>query len=251
MPGIVLQKALSAAGVASRRAAEKMILAGRVSVNGRIIKKLGTRVDENRDRVAVGGKEIKRPDQAVYFLLHKPKGVLSTVRDDRGRKTIMDLVPSKERVYPVGRLDAVSSGLMLLTNDGDLAHKLTHPKFEHEKEYEVLIQAPHDWSEDSLKAAIKKFERGVNIIKGFKTSPAQTRIIKRVSNDRWLVGLVIHEGRKHQVRQMINAVGASAVELKRVRMGSIRLGDLPVGQSRALTAQEVENLLSLSSQRRG
>lgn len=245
--GMVLQKALATAGIASRRAAEKMILAGRVAVNGRIVKKLGTRVDEGRDRVAVDGKEIKRPDQAVYFLLHKPKGVLSTarpaLREGRGgRRTVVDLIPTAARVYPVGRLDMETSGLLLLTNDGDLAYRLTHPKFEHEKEYEVLIQTPHAWSEPHLKTALKKFERGVNIAKGFKTSPVQARIIKQVSNDRWLVGLIIHEGRKRQVRQMIDAVGASVVELKRVRMGSIKLGDLAMGSSRELTSKEVEEL---------
>jgi len=241
MAKIVLQKALALGGVASRRAAEGLITAGRVKVNGRLITKLGSRVDVEADKITVNNKPLAF-ERKVYFLLHKPAGIISTVRDDRGRRTVVDLVPSQERLVPVGRLDVNSTGLLLLTNDGELTFKLTHPKFEHEKEYESLIQVPHDWDIKSVEAALKRFVHGVRLVGGFKASPAQAKILSQKSNDRFLISIILREGRKHQVRQMIDSIGASVVELKRVRMGPIVLGNLGVGKHRALTEDEIKLL---------
>lgn len=238
---IVLQKALALGGVASRRAAEGLITAGRVKVNGALVTKLGSRVDVEADKITVAGKPLSF-ERKVYFLLHKPSGIVSTARDDRGRQTVVDLVPSRERLVPVGRLDVNSTGLLLLTNDGELTYRLTHPKFEHAKEYEALIQVPHDWDIKSVENALKKFVHGIRVAHGFKTSPAQAKILSQKSNDRFLVSITLHEGRKHQVRQMINSIGASVVELKRVRMGPIKLGDLAIGKWRQLTELEIASL---------
>ncbi|MBI1961719.1 MAG: rRNA pseudouridine synthase [Parcubacteria group bacterium] len=241
MGGVVLQKALADAGVCSRRAAEALIARGRVKVNGCVVTKLGTRVDVARDVIAVDGAE-KRPEgQKAYFLLHKPLGVLSTAADDRGRKTVLSIVKTHERVVPVGRLDVDTTGLLILTNDGDLVYELTHPKFEHEKEYEAVVAVPGGWSAGLLKKALQRLEAGVNITTG-KTSPAKARLIKKVGTHRYLVSITIHEGRKRQVRQMIDAVGMSVVGLKRVRMGPILLGTLPEGKYRPLTEKEIQLL---------
>lgn len=241
MSSIVLQKALALAGVASRRAAEGWITTGRVKVNNRLVTKLGSRVDIEADKITILGKPLSF-ERKVYFLLHKPAGVVSTAKDDRGRKTVVDLAPSQERLVPVGRLDVNSTGLLLLTNDGELTYKLTHPKFEHEKEYEALIQVPHDWDKKSVEVALKKFVHPMRLVGGFKASPAQAKIISQKSNDRFLVSIILHEGRKHQVRQMIDSIGASVIELKRVRLGPIVLGDLGIGQYRPLTEAEIKLL---------
>ncbi len=241
MPGVVLQKAIADAGVASRRAAEKLIAAGKVKVNGAVVTKLGTRVDAEQDVILVNGKRIRRAGRMAYFLLNKPKGVVSTARDDRGRKTVLDIVKSPERIVPVGRLDIDTTGLLILTNDGDLVHELTHPKFEHEKEYEAVVESPGNWGEGLVKKNITRLESGIKITTG-RTSPAKTRLIRAQGAHQYLVVVTIHEGRKHQVRQMLNAVGFSVVSLKRVRMGPIALGTLREGAYRELTPQEVISL---------
>ncbi|MDP3995377.1 MAG: pseudouridine synthase [bacterium] len=229
------------AGVASRRAAEKLILAGSVLVNGIAVAKLGTRVDPGRDEIVVNGKLIRASGELVYFLLHKPLGVLSSASDDRGRRTVLDLVPTKERVVPVGRLDIDTTGLLLLTNDGDLVYELTHPKFEHEKEYQAEVEIPADWGPALLERGLSRLAGGVRITTG-RTSPAKARLIKKTGQHQYLVCIVIHEGKKHQVRQMLNAIGASVVSLKRIRMGPIELGALKEGECRELTQQEVASL---------
>ncbi len=239
--GEVLQKVIAASGLASRRAAEKLIKAGAVRVNGRLATRLGTRVAAPEE-ITVSGRPLPTAAPGAYFLLHKPKGVVSTVRDDRGRKTVISLVPIKERVVPVGRLDINSSGLLLLSNDGELVYKLTHPKFEHEKEYEVLIQAPHDWKKENVKNALFRWRQGVRLADGVKSRPARSAIKEQISNDRYLVSITIHEGRKHQLRQMVNAIGATVVELKRVAMGPIALGNLAEGEWRELTKEEIKQL---------
>ena len=239
MKKIVLQKAIADAGVCSRRAAEELIRDKRVKVNGKVAAKLGERVDPEKDQIAVNGKLVSKPEDKVYYLLNKPKGVLSTVRDEHGRKTVLDLIKVNKKVVPVGRLDSDTTGLLILTNDGDLVYELTHPKFEHEKEYQALIQIPQYWAEDKLKDALKRMERGVKVAGDFKTSPAKVRVIGQKTNDRYLISVTIHEGHKHQVRQMIDASGLTVVDLKRVRMGSLNLGALPEGASRELTAREV------------
>ncbi|MBI4122474.1 MAG: rRNA pseudouridine synthase [Parcubacteria group bacterium] len=242
MAGIVLQKALADAGVASRRSAEKLIAEGRVRVNGSVVRKLGTRVDLGRDAITLDGKRLAQPSRFVYFLLNKPAGVVSTVSDERGRETVLDLVPSRARVVPVGRLDVNTTGLLILTNDGDLVYELTHPKFEHEKEYEAVVQIPQDWDKDRFKSARGRMRHGLRIAGGFRTSPAKIAVLEQVTNDRYLISITIHEGRKHQVRRMIDSVGMSVVSLKRVRMGPIKLGDLPEGECRELADQEIRAL---------
>ncbi|MDP1709560.1 MAG: pseudouridine synthase, partial [Candidatus Komeilibacteria bacterium] len=236
---IVLQKALADAGVASRRAAEEMIMAGRVWVNGARVNKLGTRVNPATDKITVDKKPISTKPELVYFLLNKPLGVVATVHDTHNRPAAVELIPTKARIVPVGRLDINTTGLLLLTNDGDLVYRLTHPKFEHPKEYEVLIQIPHTWEQDSLKRASKKLAHPMRLTDGVVSSPAEVKVLEQRSNDRYLISLTIHEGRKHQVRQMINSIGASVVELKRVRMGPIVLGNLAVGKYRSLTEEEI------------
>lgn len=241
MGGVVLQKAIADGGVASRRAAEKLIVAGKVKVNGAVVTKLGVRVDPKRDTVVVNGKRASVHGRKVYFLLHKPKGVLSTARDDRGRTTVLDIVKTPERVVPVGRLDIDTTGLLLLTNDGELTHELTHPKFEHEKEYEAIVEIPGNWGEGLLKKNLARLEQGVKITTG-RTSPAKTQLIKKTDARQYLVSVTIHEGRKHQVRQMLNTIGASVVSLKRVAMGPIELGNLKEGAYRELTPEEIASL---------
>ena len=246
MERVVLQKALADAGVASRRASEAIIKAGRVKVNGITISELGARVDAHADVIAVDGHRITIVDQKVYFLLNKPKDVLTTNSDDRGRKTILAIINIPQRVVPIGRLDIGTTGLLLLSNDGELVYELTHPKFEHEKEYEAEVEIPSDWGEGILKKGLDRLQQGVRITTG-RTRPAKTRLIKKISTDHYLISITIHEGRKHQVRQMINAIGVSVVSLKRVRMGPIELGDLKEGEYRELTEQEVSALKKKNS----
>ncbi|MBI2050793.1 MAG: rRNA pseudouridine synthase [Parcubacteria group bacterium] len=246
MEGVVLQKAIADAGAASRRAAEKLIRAGRVKVNGQKITKLGTRVEVQRDRITINGKPLGHEGSKVYFLLHKSKGVLSTAHDDRGRTTVLDIVKTRERIVPVGRLDVDTTGLLILTNDGELVYELTHPKFEHEKEYEAVVEIPGNWGAGLLKKGLERLRQGVKITTG-RTSPAKTRFIKKIGARQYLICIAIHEGRKHQVRQMINAIGASVVSLTRVRMGPIKLGGLKEGAYRQLTPQEIASLKKKNS----
>ncbi|MBI2637022.1 MAG: rRNA pseudouridine synthase, partial [Parcubacteria group bacterium] len=156
MGRVVLQKAIADAGIASRRAAEKLISDGRVRVNGAVVTKLGTRVDVRRDRITINGKPLAHEGREVYVVLHKPKGVLSTAADDRGRKTVLDIVKTPERVVPVGRLDIDTTGLLILTNDGELVYEFTHPKFEHEKEYEAIVEIPGNWGAGLLKKGLER-----------------------------------------------------------------------------------------------
>ncbi len=242
MEGIVLQKFLADSGVASRRASEDIIKKGSVEINGSIVTKLGTRVNPEKDIIKVDGEVLDRPKNLVYFLLNKPKGILSSASDDRGRKTVIDLIKTDTRVVPVGRLDIDTTGLLLLTNDGDLVNKLTHPKFEHEKEYEVVIQISQNWEKKNLENALSVMSKGVKISNDFTTSPSKARIIDQITNDRYLVSVVIREGHKHQVRQMIDAAGITVVGLRRIRMSILGLGDLKEGEYRELSEFEISKL---------
>jgi 23S rRNA pseudouridine2605 synthase len=230
-----LAKYLAHAGVASRRSAEALIAAGRVSVEGKTV------TDPARDvqpgmRVALDGGELSGPEPRVVLALNKPVGVVSTARDTHGRRTVIDLVPSRGlRLYPVGRLDADSSGLILLTNDGELANRLTHPRFEVPKTYRVrLAGAPLPDS------ALRRLRSGVKLEDGL-TAPARVR---RVKQD--VIELTIHEGRNRQVRKMCKAVGHAVLELQRTAFGPLRLDGLKEGQHRELAAAEVERLRSLT-----
>jgi pseudouridine synthase len=232
-----LQKVMAHAGVASRRKAEELIRQGRVSVNNRVVTRLGTKVDPDRDEIRVDGELVKVADRWMYVMVNKPRGVLSTMRDDRGRRSLEDLVTAPKRLYPVGRLDAASEGLILLTDDGELANLLTHPRYEHEKEYIALVNG-HP-TEKTLAA----WQRGV-MLDGQSTAPAQVVIIKP-QGDSMLLRITMREGRKRQIRRVAALLGHPVRELKRVRLGPLHLGSLGSGQWRYLTADEISKLESL------
>lgn len=228
-----LQKVMAHAGVASRRDSEEMIKAGRVRVNGEVVTELGTKVDPEKDRIEVDGEPISL-EKKVYIVLYKPRGVISTAHNSHGRPTVVDLVNVEQRVYPVGRLDADSEGLVLLTNDGALTHQLTHPRFEHPKEYHVLVAGRPS------RETLERLRTGIRLEDGL-TAPAQVDVLRREDGDTWL-RMILHEGRKRQIRRMADAVGHPVRRLIRVRMGSILLGNLAPGKWRYLSRQEVKQL---------
>jgi len=240
-----LQKILARAGHGSRRSAETLITAGRVSVNGALVAELGATADADVDRIEVDGRAIAIGAVPVYLAMNKPAGYLTTVRDPRGRRTVLDLYPVDlpPHVFPVGRLDRDSEGLLLLTNDGEFAHRLAHPRFELDKEYHALVRGT-----PSLES-LRRLRAGIEI-EGRRTSPAEVEVVRTAPfghADRpghaWL-RLVIHEGRKRQVRLMCAAVGHPVSELVRTRVGEVLLGRLPPGKSRRLSRREVASLRS-------
>ena len=228
---------MARAGVASRRRSEELIRQGRVTVNGQVVTELGTRVDPARDEIRVDGQRIEPQRRHVYIMLNKPRGVLSAMEDERGRKALDDLIAAPVRLYPVGRLDVNSEGLILLTDDGELAHILTHPRYKHEKEYRVLVNG-HP-SEKTLAA----WRRGI-VLDGRTTAPAQVEVIRR-KKDAALLRVVMREGRKRQIRKVAALLGHPVRELKRVRLGPLRLGDLASGQWRYLTEPEIRQLQAI------
>jgi 23S rRNA pseudouridine2605 synthase len=233
-----LVKFVATAGVASRRASEELIRAGRVTVNGQPVTDPARDVGE-RDEITVDGAKVRQPERRVVYAVNKPVDVVSTARDPQGRPTVVGLVPGTSRLYPVGRLDADSSGLILLTNDGDLAHRLTHPSFEVPKTYVAAVaRAP------VRDAALRALRSGVELEDG-PTTPARVR---RLADDR--LEITIHEGRNRQVRRMCEAVGHPVRALERVAIGPLRLGRLPSGGYRRLTDTEVEELSSAGSRAR-
>jgi len=234
-----LARFLAHAGIASRRHAEALIAAGRVQVNGVAITTQGTRIDPQHDRVSVDGKRVRAATQQVYVLLHKPVGYVSTAHDPQGRPTVLDLLPPalrNLRVYPVGRLDRDSSGLLLLTNDGDFALQLSHPSYAMEKCYKARVQG------HTVPKTLQALRDGVSLTAEDSTShtsaPAQVRLLRHAGNDTWLA-LTIHEGRKRQIRRMLMAVGYPVLQLRRVGIGPLTLEDVPVGKWRYLTDAEV------------
>lgn len=234
MAMVRLNKYLASCGVASRRACEKLISSGRVTVNGQIITSLGTRVDEKHDAVAVDGKQVRPALQRVYIMLNKPSGYVTTVRDTRGRPKVMDLVPAALRLFPVGRLDIDTEGLLLLTNDGELTHRLLHPRFKVAKKYRALLDREVG-SED-----LAKLKKGVALADGM-SAPCQVHVTPEFPPGR-VMELVLYEGRKRQVRRMFAALGYRVLMLRRLGFGPLALGDLPTGSWRELTAQEVAQL---------
>jgi pseudouridine synthase len=238
-----LQKVIANAGIASRRHAELMIQQGKVSVNGAIITALGTTVDPFKDHIKVNGKLLQTQSKKVYLLLNKPKGYITSVSDPEGRPTVMQLIPkSKERLYPVGRLDFYTEGLLLLTNDGELSNRLMHPRFEVEKRYWAKVKGC------PTEEQIKKVERGGVTIPVGKSAPCSIRLITRGkgTENRWLE-LILHEGKKREVRHLMEKIAHPVLKLKRVGYGNLKLGSLPIGEYRSLTWDEVEGLKRLVS----
>ncbi len=228
-----LQKYLAHAGVASRRKAEEFILAGRVKVNGAVVKQLGISVTEN-DTITVDDKPIKPATQLVYYVLNKPRGIITTSDDEQGRKTVTDLVPKIPRVVACGRLDAASRGLVILTNDGDLCYQLTHPKFEHEKEYFVTATINKGVA---IEERLKELQRGVKLEEGI-TSPVRIENVKRKGMQVSFT-IILHEGKNRQVRRMCSSVGLDVVDLMRTRIGSISLENLVEGRWRPVKRSEI------------
>jgi 23S rRNA pseudouridine2605 synthase len=231
-----LQKILSTAGVASRRLSEELIAQGRVSLNGHVVSELGTKADPSRDEIKVDGRRIRVEQRRVYILMNKPRGYVTTRSDPQGRPTVMDLVQRvKEYVYPVGRLDYDSEGLLLLTNDGELAARLTHPRHEVERVYEARVRGVPDSHE------LERLTKGV-VIAGRRTSHARVRVTavrETPGGPQGIIEIAIHEGRQRQVRNMFDAIGHPVVRLKRVAIGPISDDEMPPGHYRELTPKEL------------
>ena len=228
-----LQKILSAAGVCSRRAAEGYLTAGRITVNGETAQ-LGQQADPETDDIRVDGVPLDREPEAVYLMLNKPRGYVTTVSDEQGRKTVMDLLTGiHTRVYPVGRLDRDSEGLLLLTNDGALTHRLLHPSHEVSKEYHVTVSGPVEHAAENL--------RRIRDVAGMPIQPAEVRQLRR-TGDRAELSVIIHEGRNRQIRRMCARCGLEVLRLQRVREHCLELDELPLGQWRYLTAEEIAAL---------
>ena len=235
---IRLQKYLADAGIASRRKAEELILQGRVEVNGKTVRELGTKIDDKKDTVSFNGREIKKEQKLVYIMLYKPEGYVTTVKDQFDRPTVMDLIKNvEERVFPIGRLDYDTSGLLLLTNDGKLTFRLTHPKHEVEKTYLAKVYGVPDQND------MNQLRRGV-MIDGKKTEPSKVRLVS--TGDKYAhVEIIIHEGKNRQVRKMFEAVRHPVSQLRREATGSLTLGDMKKGEWRYLTEKEIRYLKSL------
>jgi len=237
-----LQKILSRAGYGSRRSCEEIVMAGRVRVNGKVAV-IGGKADVAKDKITVDGKAISAPIDYIYIALHKPRKALSTVKPEPNdtRLTVRDLVDIPEPVYPVGRLDYDSEGLVLMTNDGELANKLTHPKYGHTKEYKVLLaRRPDD-------RQLETWARGVVLEDGHKTAPAQVRFESTSGKGAW-IRVIMGEGRKRQIREIGFLLGLPVVRILRVRIGSMQLGNLKPRQWRYLTTKEVSDLQELVTQ---
>ena len=232
-----LQKVIANSGYCSRREAEKLIVSGRVSVNNKVVTELGAKVSDN-DEILIDGVKLYK-EQKEYYLLYKPRGVVSTSHDDKGRKTVVDLINTNARIYPVGRLDYDTTGVLLLTNDGELSNLLTHPKNNVDKIYIAKIKGILDVG------SIKKLENGL-IIDGYKTSKARVKV-RRIDkkNNTSIVQITIHEGKNHQVKKMFEAVGHEVLKLKREVFAFFTTGDLNAGEYRRLTIKEVKQLYGM------
>lgn len=234
-----LQKVLAQAGVASRRKSETLIVEGKVKVNGVVVTELGTKVS-NSDQVEVEGIQLVK-EKYVYYLLYKPRSVISTVHDDKGRKTVLDLFPLvDERVFPVGRLDYDTSGIILMTNDGDFSYLMTHPKFGIKKKYVAKVKGIPD------RESLRKLERGIDLDDG-KTAPAHVKmqtVDKKAGTA--LIEITIHEGRNRQVRRMFDAIGCPVLKLRRESFGTLTTHGLNAGEARELTKHEVKQLRVLA-----
>lgn len=228
-----LQHVIASYGLTSRRKAEQMIASGRVSVDGQIVQEMGLRVDPRRQTIRVDGKVVKW-ERRRYLMLNKPSGYITTAADERGRRTVLDLIDVPERVVPVGRLDRKTSGLLLLTNDGELLYRITHPKFELEKEYEATLDG------FPPPAALERLRRGITV-DGTKVAVEQVRPLRNEESGT-VLRIVIHEGRNRIVRRMLEQIGYPAVKLLRTRVGPLHVRGLPSGASRDLTPGELEQI---------
>lgn len=232
-----LNKFLSNSGVASRRKSDELISQGKVFVNGKVVTELGLQINEKKDKVMVEGKQIKLPSSFVYIKLNKPKGYACTAHDEKGRKTIYELIDTDERLFSIGRLDYDTEGLILLTNDGDFANKVAHPKYAIEKEYRVTIEGQIKESELAV------LRKGV-VIDGERMPSAKVEFLS--ADDKFTkLSVVIDEGQNRQIRRMFEAIGKSIRLLKRVRIGQVRLGGLKRGDYRDLTEDELNSLVGI------
>jgi len=238
-----LHKFLAHAGVASRRTCEEMIAAGKIKVNGAVVREMGIVIDPEKDKVEVAGKVVKEKEEKIYVLLNKPKGYVTTVRDQHGRPKVLDLLKDiNKRVYPVGRLDLDTEGLLLLTNDGEMTFALTHPKYEIGKTYLVIVSGLPD------KDKLKRFQKGLRLADG-PTAPAKVRFMKKLGSNA-LLEITIYEGRNRQIRRMCETIGHPVLELKRVAMGFLTLAGLESGKYRYLKKEEIRKLQALIEKRK-
>ena len=237
-----LQKYMASCGVASRRKCEEIILEGRVKVNGISINELGIKVESGIDKVELDNVEIKPEEAKVYIMLNKPEGYITSVRDEKGRKTILDIVKVEERIFPIGRLDYDSSGLLILTNDGEIYNKIIHPRVEIEKKYIAVCRGIFSQND------IKRFENGIDI-GGYITANAKIKVLSEERSETGkmnsVVEIIIHEGKNRQIRKMCASLNHEVIELKRVSVGELKLEYLQKGKWRALTNEELEYIKSL------
>ncbi len=232
---IRLNKYLAQSGVASRREADRLIQEGRVSVNGEAVCDLGIKIDDEKDQIKVNGRKIRLARKHVYLMLHKPPGLLVTMKDPFNRPTVVDLIPEAgTRIFPVGRLDFSSEGLLLLTSDGELAHRLMHPRYQIEKVYLTAVRGI------PAEKSLEKMKKGV-YLDGKKTAPAKVSVLDR-NDKKSLLKIAIHEGRKREVRRMCQTLGHSVVSLKRIQFGRLTLGRLKRGEYRHLSQYEIDFL---------
>ncbi|MDA3845715.1 MAG: pseudouridine synthase [Vallitaleaceae bacterium] len=234
---IRLQKYLADAGVASRRASEELIKAGKIKVNGSVVKEMGVKINPCKDQVFYNKKRVGRKERFLYFIVNKPKGYITTSKDEKNRKIVLDLVDVEERLFTIGRLDQATSGLLILTNDGDLTYKLTHPKHEIGKTYIADVAPPVAPEKvDQLRSGIQ--------IEDYKTAPCFIKL-QRATDEYESYKLVIHEGKNRQIRKMFEAVGSQVISLKRTKIGEITLGSLKRGAYRPLSQSEINYLKGL------
>ncbi|CEH34769.1 pseudouridine synthase [Romboutsia lituseburensis] len=235
-----INKYIASCGVASRRKAEEIILQGRVKVNGKTVEELSFSVDEDNDIVEIDNEQIGLDENKVYIVLNKPEGYITTVKDQFDRPSVLDLVKDiKERIYPIGRLDYETSGLLILTNDGDLTYTLTHPKHEVDKTYMAIVKGI------PTPEQMKEFESGL-YIEDYKTAPAKIKIVKKDEEKNYAICQIkIHEGRNRQVRKMCRAINHPVMRLRRVAMGKITLKETEIGKYRYLTDEEIQYLKGL------
>ena len=229
-----LQKILAKAGLGSRRGCEDFITTGRVKVNGKVAK-LGQKADSEKDKISVDGKEITVPQDNIYIALNKPRGVISAVSSPDPRPTVRDLIPISRRIYPVGRLDIESEGLMLMTDDGELTNKLSHPRFGHEKIYKVLVARHPD------RKQLDSWRRGIVLEDGYRTEPAKVFVEGEAGKGTWLK-VILREGRKRQIRETGSLLGLPVAKIIRTQLGTLKLGRLKPKEWRYLTEEEIKEL---------